>query len=85
MPIPMTCPECGADLRGKPIPIENLKLYGDETHFSRVIGLYGVEADATIGWKCPDCHYRWALTEQMSGGFRTFDVVMVRAQPPEEG
>jgi rubredoxin len=85
MPTPLTCPECGADFRGKRIPRKNLKLYGDETHFSRVVGLYGVEADATIGWECPDCHHRWAPTERMADGFRTFDIVMVSTQPPEEG
>ena len=85
MPVPMTCPECGADLRGKPIPAGNPELYGDETHFSKAIGLYRVEADATIGWECPDCHYRWARTEQISATFRTFDIVMVSTQPPEEG
>jgi len=80
----MTCPQCGADLKGDPIPDPKPELYGDETHFSRVVGLYGVEADATIGWECPDCHHRWARTEEISATFRTFDLVMVTTKPPRE-
>ncbi len=52
----MICPECGADWTGPPIPQDIRHHYGDQTHFSRRIGieLKGIY-DGVIVWKCPDC------------------------------
>lgn len=38
------CPYCGADLK-----------YGDEMQYSRIIGIYDMDLDITIAWRCPDC------------------------------
>jgi hypothetical protein len=58
---PKTCPNCSADLNGSPIPDEYIKegCYGDATHFSRVIGIYSIEEDRTVAWRCPDCEHEW--------------------------
>lgn len=54
-----TCPKCGADLRGAEIPEKSRKLYGDKTHFHRVIGVeYEHGYDGVSEWRCPDCGYR---------------------------
>jgi hypothetical protein len=56
---PLLCPACNADLTSAPIPQEHLEHYGDETHYSRVIGVYSIVLDRTVEWQCPDCGYRW--------------------------
>jgi len=48
------CPYCGASWVGDPIPEESQESYG-ATHFKREIGLYDMELDITIAFKCPDC------------------------------
>ncbi len=65
-----TCPHCGSDLMGTPIPKDDLHLYNPldwdpttpppSTHFRRVIGveLQGVY-DGILYWKCPDCEKAW--------------------------
>lgn len=52
------CPNCSAELKGEPIPLPLQDAYGD-THFSRKIGIYSVETDRTVAWKCPDCNHQW--------------------------
>lgn len=57
-----SCPKCNADLRGDPIPDEYIKEghYGEgATHFYRTIGIYSMEQDRTVAWKCPDCGHEW--------------------------
>lgn len=51
-----TCPKCGSDLRGTPIPVRSRHLFGEKTHFSRTIGVEmpGVY-DGALFWVCPDC------------------------------
>lgn len=52
------CPACGASLRGSPIPVNQQESYG-ASHFSRKIGIYSVESDRTVAWRCPDCGGEW--------------------------
>jgi hypothetical protein len=80
----MTCPDCGADLRGEAIPRKNLHLYDGETRFSRVVALYYEEADTIVGWECPDCHHRWDRTEVLPGGYRSFNMIGVTLRKPGE-
>lgn len=57
-----TCPACGANMRGDPIPERHQGAYGGELHFSRWIALYDswialydIGRDCTSAWRCPDC------------------------------
>lgn len=59
-----SCSDCGADWRDKPIPPDDLHLYGgnatcddcgEARHFSRRIAFYETYRDRTISWQCPDC------------------------------
>lgn len=56
-----TCPHCGTDLRGDPIPVENRdKYYGGKEFFMRTItveirGVY----DGGLYHRCPDCGGAW--------------------------
>ena len=75
MPVPMICPRCRADFREEEIPPADQPSYGGETHFSRVIGIYSHEADATVAWQCPDCGHEWPQTGELSFGFRTFNLI----------
>ena len=57
------CPRCNADLKGALIPVECKDYYGNETHFSRLIGVeYSYVSpyryDGVSEWLCPDCGYR---------------------------
>ena len=53
-----TCPLCQADLTGEPIPKDKQEMYG-HTHFSRRIGIYNLDEDRTVRYKCPDCDGEW--------------------------
>lgn len=59
MPLPDHCPNCGASFQGEPIPEKHRELYGDETHFGRLITIYDIYADRTTQFRCPDCGYTW--------------------------
>src|SRR5262245_3078172 len=94
MLVPMVCPRCQADLRGQGNSLADRPLFDDKTHFSRVIGIYGHQADATVAWHCPDCGYEWARTEEemLLFGLHTFELMshlfvgpepMARHQPPK--
>ena len=61
------CPHCGADLRDKLIPEDDLRkgVYGDwdgktPEYFFRTIGVEipGIY-DGTLFWQCPDCDKKW--------------------------
>ena len=52
------CPN-GCDLQGPPIPEKHRQHYGDETHFSRRVGVYDLALDRTMFWRCPDCGVEW--------------------------
>jgi len=52
------CPFCKTELQGEPIPKKDQELFG-ATHFSRKIGLYSLERDRTVEYKCPDCKKTW--------------------------
>lgn len=53
------CPKCGADFQGPPIPEQHRQHYGKHTHFSRLIGIYDMDRDRTVAWRCPDCGHEW--------------------------
>jgi hypothetical protein len=69
------CPHCGTDLDGEGIwqhfyeklgterqADETAELYGatrEKGKFGRVIGIYDMEKDRTVRWKCPDCDGEW--------------------------
>lgn len=65
------CPKCKADFRGKGIPAKDRDLFGDKTHFSRLIGIDGGRLgiyDGILAYRCPDCCHEfprgdsgWAL------------------------
>jgi len=50
-----TCPHCGANLVGPPIPEKDQEAFGFHKNFSRLIGIYDSDADRTVAWQCPDC------------------------------
>lgn len=52
------CPKCKVSLKGKTIPKALQKDFGSK-FFSRVISVYSLELDRTIGFRCPDCNYMW--------------------------
>ena len=58
---PKKCPNCKADFTGELIPkkYRDKGWYGKHTHYSRVIGLYDMDQDRTIAYRCPDCGYEW--------------------------
>ena len=54
------CPACGADFQGEEIPEKNRRFYAEgTTHYSRLIGIYDLEEDMTVAWRCPDCKHQW--------------------------
>ncbi len=56
-----SCPNCGADWQGEPIPEEDRHLYAEgTTHFSKLIGVeVRGKFDGVCYWECPECHVRW--------------------------
>ncbi len=59
MSTPKYCPKCKADFKGAPIPEKSREHYGNETHFSRLIGITDIWLDRTVSWLCPDCGHKW--------------------------
>lgn len=54
------CPQCKTDLTGPAIPDEYKDMYNpDSTHYQRQIGIYDMEKDMTMSYRCPDCQYNW--------------------------
>ena len=54
------CPHCGSDQRGDAIPEAYLQMFAHtDGHYYRTIGIYDMERDMTVEWKCPDCDGRW--------------------------
>jgi len=54
-----TCPHCGVDLRGNPIPPEHQELYGGKKYFNRKIGIS--DWDSVYEYQCPDCSGVWPV------------------------
>lgn len=70
------CPACKADLNGGSIWEHFFKETGSEAEADRIaelygatrtsgqwgrqIGLYDMDKDRTVAWKCPDCGHEWA-------------------------
>lgn len=69
------CPNCNVSLKGGLIWDTFFKQYEDEAeadriaemygatrttgHWGRKIGLYCMDRDRTVAWKCPDCDHEW--------------------------
>jgi hypothetical protein len=69
------CPNCNVDLNGGSIWEHFFKETGDEKEADRIaemygatrekgqwgreIGIYDMETDRTVQWKCPDCNHEW--------------------------
>ena len=55
----MSCKLCNENLQGKSIPELALSYYNGQTHFSKVIEIYDLDKQKTVGYECPVCHGRW--------------------------
>ena len=69
------CPNCNADLDGGSIWNHFFETTGSEAEadkisksygadrtqgqWGRTIGIYDMELDRTVAWKCPDCNHQW--------------------------
>ncbi len=69
------CPNCKVDLDGGSIWEHFFKEKGSEEEATRIaamygatkekgqwgreIGIYSMETDRTVAWKCPDCGHEW--------------------------
>lgn len=54
------CPACGVSWQGEPIPEKWREHVGDQTHYSRIIGVeYPERYDGVWEWMCPACHKRF--------------------------
>lgn len=49
---PYECPNCNADL------FDGIRT-DDGARLTRCIGIYSLERDITIAWRCPDCNHEW--------------------------
>ena len=70
------CPNCNVSLKGGLIWDTFFKRYEDEAeadriaemygatrttgHWGREIGIYCMDRDRTVAWKCPDCDHEWS-------------------------
>lgn len=55
---PLNCPNCGVSLLGDKVPDEDQDMF-KTTHFKREIGVYDIDLDMTVKYKCPDCDAYW--------------------------
>lgn len=62
--LPTHCPKCNADFKGEEIPEKDREMFGNNTHFSRLIGIYDMYKDMATQHKCPDCGYIWDRFEE---------------------
>lgn len=69
------CPNCNVDLNGGSIWEHFFKEKGSEEEadrsaamygatrekgqWGRAIGIYDMDTDRTVSWKCPDCNHTW--------------------------
>ncbi len=72
------CPKCNADLDGGSVWETGFRMHGSEERadeyaaaygatrttgrWGREIGIYDMEKDMTVRWKCPDCEHEWRRT-----------------------
>ena len=54
---PVECPSCKSLLRYTAI-VRHPTGPKKET-FSRAIGIYSIQTDRTVAYKCPDCDHEW--------------------------
>lgn len=73
----MICPNCESNLEGDLIFDTFMKQYGDEEkalatagmygatktegRWKRQIGIYDMDRDRTVAWRCPDCGHEWTM------------------------
>jgi len=55
---PFNCPVCKVSLLMEPIPKKWKHMYKG-LWFKREIGVYDVDLDRTVYYRCPDCKGRW--------------------------
>jgi hypothetical protein len=71
----MNCPSCNESLEGELIYEHFLAQYGDEEkalktaemygatkttgRWGLAIGIYDMEQDRTVAWRCPFCQHQW--------------------------
>jgi len=71
----MICPKCTSNLEGGLVFDTFMEQYNDEAkalevasmygatkttgHWGREIGIYDMEKDRTVSWRCPDCGHEW--------------------------
>ena len=69
------CPNCNSNLEGGLIyqtfleqghspeqALDYAKGYGataTEGRWGREIGIYDIDLDRTVAWRCPDCNHQW--------------------------
>lgn len=59
---PEACPKCLRSFKGKPIPAKDRRHFGPgATHFNLATGIYSMELDRTVAWRCPFCRHEWPL------------------------
>lgn len=74
------CPNCNVDLDGGSVWQYFFEKTGSETEadkaakaygadrtqgqWGRAIGIYDMELDRTVAWKCPDCGHQWGRTSE---------------------
>ena len=74
------CPNCGMDFDGDLIWDTGMKLYDDEERadeyaelygatrttgrWGKNIGIYSIEEDRTIGFKCPECDHEYGRNKR---------------------
>lgn len=65
---PHSCPQCAESFVGEEIPRQYVAegLYpekcdgcAENSHWANVMGVYSLEQDRTVGWKCPFCDHEW--------------------------
>ena len=75
------CPNCGMDFDGGLIWDTGMEIYGNEEkadeysklygatrttgRWGKNIGIYSVEEDRTIGFKCPECEHEYGRSERL--------------------
>jgi len=48
------CDKCGVSFDGGPIPDDVNHFYSSD-RWNRAIGIYDLDQDRTVSYKCPDC------------------------------
>lgn len=65
---PEKCLDCGVSFKAEKIPKNSKEFYGELTHFSKLIGVYDVDLDRTVFFKCPECPARYGRDYKLITG-----------------